>query len=208
MRPPGSANGGRSCRESWKTSGRRSWAGLQVRKPFPSTAALPVGCFSHTHHTNAATASLARSPPRGLSPTTLSCPPKQTTLPKRPRNPSPSQPGQIAWPGNMPRSASGSSMEQGEPADPRRLRAPVTAGGSRRRSSASFESEPGPRRRNCGRAEPGGSRRLPRTQGWSPGLGPGQSPPEEQPGAASGALAMCPGPALGEGTRRPWLQPW
>lgn len=78
MRPPGSANGGRSCRESWKTSGRRSLAGLKVRKPFPSTAALlPIGCVSYTHYTNAPTAFLVLSSSDGLSPTTP-VPPSQT----------------------------------------------------------------------------------------------------------------------------------
>ncbi|KAK1327528.1 LOW QUALITY PROTEIN: hypothetical protein QTO34_013030 [Cnephaeus nilssonii] len=59
-RRPRSTSGGRSCRQSWRTSGRRPLGGLK------------------------------------------------TMLPMRPRNPSPSQPGQIAWPGSMPRSASSS----------------------------------------------------------------------------------------------------
>lgn len=135
--------------------------------------------------------------------------PNQMMLPVRPRNPSPSQPGQIGWPRNMPRSTNSSSGKQRDPADPQELRPPVTAGDNRRRNSVSFESEPKPRRKNCVRAEPGGPRRLEGTKGLSqPGLGPGQSTPEGWEGAASGALAMCPGPALGEGTRKPWLQPW
>ncbi|XP_045722494.1 NF-kappa-B inhibitor-like protein 1 isoform X4 [Mirounga angustirostris] len=138
-----------------------------------------------------------------------SCPPKQMTLPMRPRSPSPSQPGQTAWPGRAPRGGGGSSAGQREPADRHGLRAPVTAGRGRRRSSGASESGRGPRRRSCERAGPGGHRRLVGTEGQSQsGLGPGQSPQEEQGGAASGALVMCPGPALGGGTRRPWPQPW
>ena len=41
MRPLRNGNGDRSCRESWRTSGRRSSRDLKVRMPFPSTAALP-----------------------------------------------------------------------------------------------------------------------------------------------------------------------
>ena len=41
MRPLRNGNGDRSCRESWRTSGRRSSGDLKVRMPFPSTAALP-----------------------------------------------------------------------------------------------------------------------------------------------------------------------
>lgn len=130
------------------------------------------------------------------------------TLPMRPRNLSPSQPGQIAWPRNTPRSTSSSTRHR-EPADPHGPRVPITAGNSRRRSSGSSESEPGPRRKNCVRAEPRGPRRLVGTEGQSqPGLGPAQSTHEEQGEAASGALVMCPGRALGEGTQRPWQQPW
>ena len=40
MRPLRNGNGDRSCRESWRTSGRRSSGDLKVRMPFPSTAAL------------------------------------------------------------------------------------------------------------------------------------------------------------------------
>uniref|UniRef100_A0A4W2C1J2 NF-kappa-B inhibitor-like protein 1 n=1 Tax=Bos indicus x Bos taurus TaxID=30522 RepID=A0A4W2C1J2_BOBOX len=161
MRPLRNGNGDRSCRESWRTSGRRSSGDLKMM------------------------------------------------LPMRPRNPSPSQPGQIAWPGNMPRSTSSSGVRQREPADPHGLRAPGTAGGSRRRSSGSSESEPGPKRRNCVRAEPGGRRRRSGIALRSrPELGPGQSTPEAQGGADSGALVMCLGPALGEGTQKPWLQHW
>lgn len=59
------------------------------------------------------------------------------------------------------------------------------------------------------RAEPGGPKRLKGTEGQRlPGPGLGQSTLEGQGGAASGALAMCPGPALVEGTQRPWLQLW
>ncbi|KAF3815222.1 hypothetical protein GH733_016604 [Mirounga leonina] len=117
---------------------------------------------------------------------------QEMTLPMRPRSPSPSQPGQTAWPGRAPRGGGGSSAGQREPADRHGLRAPVTAGRGRRRSSGASESGRGPRRRSCERAGPGGHRRL-------SGLGPGQSPQEEQGGAASGALVMCPGPALGGG---------
>lgn len=134
--------------------------------------------------------------------------PKQMMPPGTCRSPSPSQPGQSAWLGSMPRS-SGSSWRQKDPAEPPELRAPVTAGDSKRRNSGFSESEPGPRRRNCVRAEPGGLKRLNGTKGQSlPGQGPGQSTREGQGGATSGALAMCPGPALVEGTQRPWLQPW
>ncbi|XP_064139568.1 NF-kappa-B inhibitor-like protein 1 isoform X1 [Loxodonta africana] len=145
-----------------------------------------------------------------LSQLSPSHPAKQMTCPMRPRNPSPSQPGQTAWPGSIPRSTSNSSnWKQREPTDPSGLRAPATVGNSRRRNSGSSESEPGPRRRNCVRAEPGGPRRLVGTKGQSqPGLGPGRSIQEGQGGADSGALAMYPGPALGEGTQRPWPQPW
>lgn len=135
----------------------------------------------------------------------LSHPPKQTMLPMRPRNPSPSQPGQIAWPGSMPRSAS-SSVRPREPARPPGLRAPVSAGGGWRRSGGSSKSGPGPRRRSCGRAEPGGRRRGRRRLTGT--RGPGPSNPGGSAGAISGASVMCPGPALGEGTRRPWQQPW
>ena len=202
MRPLRNGNGDRSCRESWRTSGRRSSRDLKVRMPFPSTAALP--------HWLPVLPSpelpITSSQPLRDHPT---CPPKQMMLPMRPRNPSPSQPGQIAWPGNMPRSTSSSGVRQREPADPHGLRAPGTAGGSRRRSSGSSESEPGPKRRNCVRAEPGGRRRRSGIALRSrPELGPGQSTPEAQGGADSGALVMCLGPALGEGTQKPWLQHW
>lgn len=51
MRPPRSGSGGRSCKESWRTSGKRSWGGLKVRNPFPPTTALsPSGCLSYIHH--------------------------------------------------------------------------------------------------------------------------------------------------------------
>ena len=40
MRPLRNRNGDRSCRESWRTSGRRSSGDLKVRMPFPSTATL------------------------------------------------------------------------------------------------------------------------------------------------------------------------
>lgn len=142
-------------------------------------------------------------------PTLPSCPRKQMTFPVRPRNPSPSPPGRIAWPGNMPRSVSSNSVRQRESADLHGLRDLVTAGDSRRRSSGSSESEPGPRRKNCVRAEPGGHRRLLGTKGQSqPGQGPEQSTPEGRGGVASGASVTYPGPALGAGTQRPWLQPW
>lgn len=137
-----------------------------------------------------------------------SCLPTQTMLPLRPRSLSPSQPGLTAWPGSMPRSTSSVGKQRG-PADPARPKAAVTAGSSRRRSNGSFESGPGPRRRSCVRAEPGKSWRLPGTKGRSQaGPGLGLSTRKERGGAASGALVMCPGPALGEGTQRPWLQPW
>lgn len=190
-----------------------------MRNPFPSTAALlPLDCFSVP---TACMFLLASCTPflytalpldchllNSISQPPPFCPPKQMMPPMRPRSPSPSQPGQSAWPGSMHRSTSSNSERQREPADPHGLRAPVTAGNSRRRSSGSSESEPGPRRKNCVRAEQRGHRRLVGTEGQSqPGLGPGQNTQEEQGGVASGALAMCPGLALEEGTRRPWPQP-
>lgn len=193
---------------------------FEGKNPFPSTAALLPHWLLFLHPLHECSHWLPMvpssvlphlsclSPSHGLPATTTSHPPKQMMLPMRPRNPSPSQPGQIAWPGNMPRSAS-SSARQREPADPHGLRARVRAGGSSRRSSGSSKSEPGPRRKNCVRAEPGGHRRLPGIECWSqPGPGPGQSTPEERGGADSGASVMCPGPALAEETQKPWLQPW
>lgn len=151
---------------------------------------------------------LAPSPNSSKHTNDLIPPTKQMMRPGTRRSPSPSPPGRSAWLGSMPRS-SGSSWRPRDPADPRGQRAPVTAGDSKRRNSGFSESEPGPRRRNCTRAEPGGLKRLRGTKGQSlPGPGPGQSTREGQGGAASGALAMCPGPALVEGTQRPWLQPW
>lgn len=211
MRLPRNGSGDRNCRESWRTSGRRSLEDSKVRNPFPPTA---------TPFPAARMLPLASCAPFLCCPASLAhllftaCPqPPPPALQTDDASHETQEPESFsAWSdrmaGNMPRSAS-SSVRQREPADPHGLRAPVTAGGSKRRSSGCSESEPGPRRRNCVRAGPGGRRRLPGTRCQSqPGPGPGQSTPEEQGGAASGASAMCPGPALGEGTQRPWLQPW
>lgn len=187
-------------------SGRRSSGGLKVSSQLPpQLPALPPQSLCMRH--------LCLSVPPTPTPksqplsNTLIPPPKQMMPPGTRRSPSPSQPGQSAWPGSMPRSSG--SWRQRDPADLQGLRAPVTAGDSKRRNSGFSESELRPRRRNCVRAEPGGLKRLNGTKGQSlPGLGPGQSTREGQAGEASGALAMCPGPALVEGIQRPWLQRW
>lgn len=75
----------------------------------------------------------------------------------------------------------------------------------RRKSSGSLESEPRAKEEELHESQTSRPRsrhrRLTGTQ--SPGL----STPDKQGGAASGTLTTCPGPALGERTGRPWLQP-